>query len=168
MTRKYLLPITLVTSMACAGQVGTTRLAPEALERNAEVRGVVYYQPMLVKLTYSFMTRVDKEGKVVGTAVDKSCIQTIQKEELTVIADLTRPMLIRNASGAFSGAKFSVTLANGLLVSVNAEPTQRLSDVLTASSALVKEFGALGITPDPTGACNAGPLLSAAVRYTIP
>lgn len=153
---------------ACAGQVRTTSVAPTALEAGRSVKGVVVYQPTLVKLTYSFTTRVDKDGKVVGTTAERTCAQTIQKEELTMIADLQRPVLIANASGFLSAAKFSVTVSNGLLASVNAEPTQKASDLLTATSSLVKEIGVLAVPGDPVGACNAGPVLAAIQRVTLP
>jgi hypothetical protein len=121
---------------------------------------------MLAKLTYSFTLRVD-EGKVVGTATDRTCIQSIQKEDLSIIADLERPLVMRNASGLFSATKFSVTLTNGLLARVNAEPTQKLSDVLSATSTLVKELGVLGAPEDSGRVCNAGPVLTAITRATV-
>jgi hypothetical protein len=159
--------IALLTS-ACAGNVKMSRVPAAALEEDREVEGVIVYQPVLVKLTYTFMTRIDKDGKVTGSASEGTCAPVTQKEEVMTVADLDKPMRIRNASGAFSAAKFSVTLSNGLLTSVNAEPTQKLSDLLSATSSLVKEIGALAAPPDQSGACNAGPVLSAISRIRLP
>jgi hypothetical protein len=153
---------------ACAGNVQTSALTPEQLTPGSSHEGVVFFLPHLVKLTYAFTARVDDKGNVVGTAADKGCTSVIQKEEVTMLPDLAHPMLIKNASGLFSAAKFNVTLDKGLLAAVNAEPTQKPSDLLTATAALVKEVGVLGAAPtEDFPVCNASPVLVQAKRTTI-
>ena len=155
----------VLSSVACGGQVRMSRLRPGALDGGKEVTGVIVYQPMLVKLTHSFTVRVDKEGQLIGTSADRTCVQTVQKEELSTIADFSHPMRVRNASGPLSAAKFSVTLANGMVASVNAEPTQKFSDVLSATAAIVTAVGTLAVPS--SAACNSGPVLSVA-RVSVP
>ena len=122
---------------------------------------------MLVKLTYVFTARVDDKGNVVGISANRTCSESNQKEETSIMADFDRPMVIANASGIFSAAKFSVSITNGMLASVNAEPTQKLSDVLTATATLVKEAGALAAPVGAPPSCNSSPILKSITRATI-
>ena len=145
----------------CGGQVRMARIQPPAIGK--EIDGVVVYPPMLLKLTHSFTMLVDKDGKVIGTARDGTCLELRQKEELVVQPDFSQPMRVRNASGWFSAAKFAVTLNNGMLASVNVEPTQKPSDVLSATASLIKEIEAVR-----EGACNAGPALTSVARVSVP
>lgn len=162
-----LLLVALLSVQACAGQVRVSRLQPDALDRVDGVKGVVFYQPMLVKFTHRFTTLVDDKGKVIGSAPG-TCELTIQKEETSVLPDLSQPMVVRNASGWFSSAKFSVSLTNGLLTAVNAEPTQKASELLTALGTAATAFGTLGVPSGTKPACNASPVLSDPVRIRLP
>lgn len=147
--------------IGCAGNVKMTRLAPSALDVvGKSVEGVVVYQPMLVRVTHTYTSRVDSEGRLIGAWQSESCVPVVQKEELVLMANLDRPLLVANASGPFSAAKFSVAVNNGLLTAVNAEPTQKVSDVLSAVSGVVKEVAALGAEGDAGNLCNAGPVVS--------
>ncbi len=152
--------ISMALQLGCAGNVTTKELTPEALKEG--VPGVVYYAPRYVTLVYTFTTRVDANGTVA-----RGCTPVIEKEELSLMPDLKRPMLISNSSGAFSAAKFAVTLENGMLTSINAEPTQKLSDILTTLPALlpgVPRDNALG----SGNACNAGPRLTVGPERLAP
>ena len=75
------------------------------------------------------------------------------------------PDVLTNASGSFSAGKFSVTLDKGLLTGVNAEPTSKASDLLTAAAAVVGTFAAASEAESPT--CNAGPMLVSIRRTAI-
>lgn len=163
-----LLIVALFSIQACTGQVRVSRLQPNALNSTKGVKGVVFYQPMLVKLTHRFTTLVDDKGKVIGSAAAGTCELAIQKEETSVLPDFSQPMVVRNASGWLSSAKFSVSLANGLLTAVNAEPTQKASELLTALGTAATAFGALGDSSSPKPACNASPVLSDPVRVRLP
>ncbi|MDP1889963.1 MAG: hypothetical protein Q8K55_03645 [Gemmatimonadaceae bacterium] len=172
---------TIVSLAACAGNVRMSRLQVDEFDKGKEVRGLIVYQPMLVELTYSYTARVDETGKVLGTSAKQGCLETMLKQEVYLLADLEKPTLIRNASGLFSAAKFNVTLNDGMLTSVNAEPTQKLSDVLTATSSLVSELGVLAkradqrreevdlvrILGDTGFVCNAAPALTSSKRISV-
>jgi hypothetical protein len=155
--------IVVTLQVSCAGNVVTTALPPDALKEGRTIDGVVFYPPQYMKLTYAFTARTDEKGKLLGTAEDKKCVPIVQKEEVSIMPDLSHPLALRNSSGAFSAAKFAVTLSNGMLASVNSEPTQKLSDILTASAALLKEVPGLGVAtlvpPTSIEACNASPRL---------
>jgi hypothetical protein len=161
-----MLPLALV---ACTGQVRTVILPPGPLPAGSTHEGGVAYQPQYVKQTFAYTARVDPQGAVVGSASDATCTPVVQKEDVSLLPDLGRPMLIRNASGALSAAKFSVTLNSGMVASVNAEPTQKPSDLISASSVLLKEAAAVK-TIDGAGArpaCNASPRLVAFERIDL-
>src|SRR6267378_767963 len=163
-SRRCLIPL-IALVVGCAGNVRTELLRPDALVPGRELSGVIVYQPQYVKLTYAFTTRLDDKGKVLGRATDGTCQQLTQREDVVLMADLTKPALIRNSAGWFSAAKFSVTLNNGMLASVNSEPTQKLSDLLTSSAAVIKEAAlALGLVAPSVEACNANPTLVAFQR----
>jgi hypothetical protein len=165
-TLRGLILLSFAVVPGCSGNVQTIAMAPDALKEGTSLQGVVFYQPAYIKLTYAFTARLDKDGKVVGSADEKTCVPLLQKEDVAVMPDLGHPMLIRNASGALSAAKFAVTLNNGMLASVNAEPTQKLSDVLTAAAGILKELPAL--LPLAGGdACNASPRLVRFERVTL-
>lgn len=68
-----LLGSAVLLQLGCAGNVTTTALSPDALKQGNSVRGVVFYPPDYFKLTYAFSARVDKEGKLLGTADDGKC-----------------------------------------------------------------------------------------------
>jgi hypothetical protein len=157
-----------VVFAGCGGHVRTVVLPAPALAPGASFTGVVFYPPQFVKLTYAYTTLVNAQGGVAGSA-GKDCIQAIQKEEVKVLPDLGRPMLMQNASGFFSAARFSVTLDGGMLASVNAEPAQTPSDLVGAAATLVKEAAEFSrvVLTEPKPACNAGPRLVAFERITL-
>ena len=146
--------IVTVLQLGCAGNVRTTVLKADSLTTpGATFDGVVYYAPQLYKLTYEFTARVDDSGRLVG-----GCKSVTEKQEVALMPDLTRPMLLSNSSDAFSAAKFGVALDKGMLASINVEPTQKLSDVLTPLIALIP--GAAAKSSSLADACNAAPKLS--------
>jgi hypothetical protein len=158
-----------VSSLACQGNVKTTALPPDALKVGGSVDGVVFFFPQLVKATYSFMALTDNTGKVVGTAEMHDCRPVLQKEELSILPDFSRPMLLRNHSN-LSFAKFAVTLKDGMLTSVNSEPTQTAAGLLSSGATLLKAStagAAVLATGAPAAACNADPHITKVSKATI-
>jgi hypothetical protein len=152
----------------CAGQVKTVVLPTNGLAPGSTFSGVVFYPPQYVKQTFAFTTLLNSQGVGAGTA-SNDCVPAIQREVIALQPDLGRPMLLQNGSHSLSAARFSVTLDNGMLASVNAEPTQRPSDLLSATSTLVKEIGGI-LLVDPKAAkpaCNASPRLIAFERVEL-
>ena len=168
-TRQAMIVAALLLASGCAGQIRTVVLPASGLAPGTSFNGVVIYQPQYVKQTFAFTTILNAQGVVIGTAADKDCVPTIQREDVVLLPDLSRPMLVQNASNPLSTARFSVTLNNGMLASVNAEPMQKPSDLLAAASTLVKEI--VGITradiKEARPACNASPRLIAFERIEL-
>ena len=163
----------VLAQSGCAGNVRTVALNSKAIDSTGKsVSGVIFYQPGYFKLTHTFRTLV-KDGVVIGTA-GKGCTAQVQKEDVVIMPNLNRPMAVRNASGWLSSAKFSVGLNNGLLSSVNAEPTQKASDIITSAAdaiaSLSPVLGIVSTTSDTAKrvnpACNSGPQLTGFVRWS--
>lgn len=156
------------------GNVTTTVLPIASLSPGSSEPGVIFYPPSYVKVTHSFKTLVDGNGDLLGKAPD-GCMPVIEKEEMLIMADLSKPLRIENNSGQFSAAKFAVTLNNGMLVSVNAEPTQKPSDLLTAMMPGAPKAPTPGLPrtirrPGPAvilQACNAGSEITNFARATL-
>jgi hypothetical protein len=163
-----LAPALFVLLPGCAGNVRTIALAPGALAAGSSHAGVVYYEAQYLKLTYAYTARIDEKSGVVGTADARTCVPIVQKEEVALMPDLTRPMLIRNDAGFLSAARFAVSLKNGMLESVNVDPAERVSGVLSASGAVLKELPDLLRTPAAgTAPCNASPRLVAFEKLAL-
>ncbi len=178
-TTRLLMPAAaLVIAAGCAGQVKTTMLPASAMNPGSTFNGIVFYPPQYVKQTFAFTFLTDEQGTLVGTSPE-DCVPTVQKEEIAVLPDLGRPMLLQNASGWLSSAKFSASLKDGMLASVNAEPTQTMSDLITATSSLAEGVAGVvralktvappvkGGAPKPKPACNANPTLVAFERIAL-
>jgi hypothetical protein len=100
----------------------------------------------------------------------QACTPAVQKQEITVMADYGTPMLVSNHSGLLSGAKFSVSFNNGLLTSVNAEPIQKPSELVSATMPLMTHPAPLLARPGQPRllpACNAGPEVSDFRKATL-
>jgi hypothetical protein len=136
--------------------VNTTVLKAGPLTEGQSHKGVVFYPPTFVRVTYVFSVRIDSLGNVVGTEQGTPpCEPVREKEEVTIMPDLERPMLLRNASSALSGSKFGVTLNNGMLASVNVETTETASQLLTPVGTVLAAAFAVPAAVGPP-ACNAG------------
>lgn len=161
---RYLTLLLVLGLAACSGQVRTLPLDATALKSANGTKGVIVYQPALFKLTYRFTVRVDKDGKV----SEGRCQEAVQKEEFSILPDFSQPLVVRNASGWFSAAKFSATISNGMLASLNAEPTQKPSELLTATNTLVSTLMPAFTPQDGTLLCNASPILAVVERARLP
>jgi hypothetical protein len=164
MPRLALALASTLTMSACAGTVTTSKLSPTA-ERT---KGVIFYAPTYAKMTYAFTAYVDDKGKLVGTAADRACKPTIQKEEVQLVADLEKPYVVNLSSGFFNANKLGVTIANGLLTGVNAESGSKIPELLTAVGTVAQGVAAFGLAPgDTSRACNAAPSLVAFRRISL-
>lgn len=169
---RILAGIAAVLQLSCAGNVTTRVLTPASLNSGTPFEGVVFYPPQYIKLTFAYSALLNDKGEVLGTAEKQTCMAVVQKEEVTLMPDLERPMLMSNSSGLFSAAKFNVTLDKGMLTSINAEPTQKLSDVLTALPGVIPGLSgakseAAVTKAGPTAACNSSPVLMKLSRQSM-
>ena len=165
--------------MGCANQFETRRFDRETWKANEPaVEGVIYYEPQLVKVTYHFTVLQDSDGKVLAeanaAAPSSKCEKMVQKEEIQIVPNFAKPLVLINKPGPFSSGTFAVNLSNGMLTSVNSESKPIGTDVLTALGALASGVGALKAAPTdaklgakdtikPTAlrACNSAPVLTA-------
>ncbi len=125
-TRNRAMALTVASSLvaACSGQIVTQRVADPAMgDPESKIPGVIVYQPAMLAET-SVMTAYVKDGKLVGRATDSppACRQ-VPFEKVVVLPDLARPYVISYVPGIFETNKFGVTLNNGMLAAVNAQPT---------------------------------------------
>jgi hypothetical protein len=151
-----------VSAIACQGNVKTTALPSDALTVGKSVPGVVFFFPQLVKVIYSFTALADATGKIIATSDLHGCRQVFQKEDVSILPDFSRPMLLENNS-PLSFAKFAVTLNNGMLASVNSEPTQSAADLLSSGATLLKASSvglATAMPGPPLTPCNAEPRIT--------
>lgn len=132
------------------------------------VEGIVYYEPRHVKLTYMF-TALVKDGVLVGTADQGRCAKVVQKEEIVMEPNLAEPRVLLNSPGPLSTGKLSVTLANGMISTVNSESASRAPESIKEITTLLKESGLLPLAKAPTNggtpACNASPVIDSKKPY---
>ena len=65
------------------------------------------------RMTHSFTARVNEKGNDVATADgvgDKKCVYAVQKGEIQILQDLTKPRVLQNEPSAFGSGKLGVTL----------------------------------------------------------
>ncbi|WP_155944699.1 hypothetical protein [Pseudoxanthomonas sp. Root630] len=150
----------------CSSKIETVRLQPgtnKAID-GTSIPGVIYYDPMLVKVTYELTQLTDKDKGFLGSSDDNSCKRVVQKQEVVTLPDYANPRAILHKPSWFSSSEFGVTLNNGLLTSVTSKSTPQTAPILEQLVA-VREAGVLnnGIPP-----CNSGPVISRTERYSIP
>jgi len=142
----------------CASHIETVRINPETLQATGSgVKGVVYYEPKLVKVRYEFTQLVDKDKGLLGTSDAGTCRRVIQKEEIITLPDYQNPRAVLHKPSWFSSSEFGVTLNNGMLVSVTSKSTPQTPQILEQVAAL-KDVGLLAAPT--TAACNAGPIIT--------
>ncbi len=126
------------------------------------VKGVIYYEPQLVKVTYSFTIRLDEKGMIVGSAKDNTCVPVVHKQDIVVYPDYNRPRALIYKPSWFASGKFGVTLKDGLLGGINVESTPQLPQILEAAPKALEPFGI--VTPT---LCNAAPEITSTERIRI-
>jgi len=151
-----------VTFAGCASRIETVRIDPVTLKVTGPgVEGVVYYEPMLVKLRYEFTQLVDKDKGLIGSSDEGTCRRVLQKEEIVTLPDYENARAILHKPSWFSAAEFGATLNNGMLVSVTSKSTPQTAPILEQLVA-AKTAGIL-LAPSIAG-CNAGPAISSKER----
>lgn len=145
---------------ACATRFESVRLEPATLEpKGGKVAGVIVYEPRLVCLTWHFTAR--KEGEEIKE-YQPSCEPIVQKQEIQLMPDLRKPLAIVHKPSMFASGSLSVTIANGMLASLNAENTPLTAEILEQLVAAAQAAPSIaGLVP--TGArkaCNAAPQLT--------
>lgn len=131
-----------------------------------QVEGLVYYEPHQVLVTYEFTALTDK-GNLIGTAADKACVPIIQKQEIVVEPNFAEPRVLLNKPSPFSSNKLSVTLSNGMIVSLNSESTPKMPELIKEVTGFAKEAGVIpfvGKAPSPP-ACNAAPVIKSKIPF---
>lgn len=160
--------IMFLVVFGCANQFQTSRFDMDKWEpKGNAVNGVIYYEPQLVKITYTFTTLVDEKGNILGTAADGACERMIQKEEISVQPNYSEPRILINKPSLFASGKLGVTLNNGMLASVNSESTPLLPEII-GQIAKLKEVSMLAVPGKVGAACNAAPVITSIQRQEVP
>lgn len=160
MKKKLFLIVSVLATCGCASTFQTQKFdAINWKPIGNGVEGVIYYEPQQVVVTYKFTILLDKDKNVIGSSEDSSCIEVIQKQELVIEPNFKDPRVLINKPSNFSNSKFSVTLSNGMLVSVNSESTPKATELIKEVTVLAKEASFLPLQTGGNPACNAGPLI---------
>ena len=161
MTRLPLLIVAFVVA-GCANRF-ETRPYDETIDAKA-IEGIIYYEPRLVKLTYSFSVLTDKDGAVRRSASGENCLPLIQREEITTLPNYAKPRVLINKPSNFSTGKLGVTLDKGLLTGVNTENSPPAAAAITAvgtvAAAVLPVWSADMGRENGGTACNAAPILT--------
>ena len=158
MSYKLLFLALFVAISGCASHIETVKVNPETLEIVGDgIKGVIYYEPKLVKVRYEFTQLVDKKKGLIGTSLNGKCEQVIQKEEIITLPDYQNPKAILHKPSSFSSAEFGVSLNKGMLVSVTSKSTPQTAPILE-QIVKGKEAGILAVSGKRT--CNAGPVIT--------
>lgn len=158
MFRCTLFAVFAVAMAGCASHIETVRIDPTTLEvAGPKVEGVVYYEPMLVKLRYEFTQRIDKDKGLIGSSDKGTCRQVVQKEEVVTLPDYQNARAIVHKPSWFS----SVALNNGMLVSVTSKSPPQAAPILEQ---LVAGKAAYILIAPSVNECNAGPVISSKER----
>ena len=172
---RRLIAAILVPAMAsgCSGRVVTQRLNETQMQNSeAKMSGVVVYQPALLA-EVSVMTTYVSDGKLVGRATDSppACMQ-VPSEKVVMLPDLARPYLIAYEPGPFETNKFGVTLNNGMVAAVNAQPTMAppaVPNILPSGvSSVAGAANPIGFLVTEPRSQSSGRLYSAAMRDELP
>lgn len=117
------LAVVALAAAGCTGHVETQKLSDAAMT-NTEKRlpGIVYYQPALFA-EKSLKTTLIVNGKPAGSSADSppACMP-VAFEKVVTLPDLKNPYLIAYEAALFETNKFGVSLNNGMLAAVNADP----------------------------------------------
>jgi hypothetical protein len=168
----------------CAGKMSTQRVGSNQIDNPEQtIGGVVFYQPALFAET-TVRTTLISDGKLVGRSSDSppACSE-VTVERVLLMPDLAKPYRINYEPGLFETNRFGVTLTNGMLAAVNAQPSSEvpklpIPGVQTLASTVNPGFALVGggqeafVVPaqgrtNPT-ACNDGPVVIGYRRLVIP
>lgn len=156
--------------VACSSTFVTSRFDKTKWAPTGQaVEGIVYYEPRQVIVTYEFTALTDKEGKLIGTAIEGKCKKILQKQEIMIEPNFDEPMVLLNRPSPFSTSKLSVSLSNGMITNINSESTPQIQELIKAVAsvaAVVAPFMAPAPgTPTEKVACNAAPVIASKEQY---
>ena len=155
--------IASVIVLACAGcatKFESKRLDKAKWEKGEGIDGVIYYEPRLMCVTWKFTAFVKDD---VLKLKEPACEPIVEKQEIHLMADLTKPVALIHKPSKFASGSLAVTISDGLLTTLNSVNTPLTADLLgkiaeigTAAGGLLlrrTEPGVIG----PGTACNAAP-----------
>lgn len=123
----------LLALLGCSGEVSMMRLNLANVKEDQKIKGVVVYLPRLVRATYAMTQYKDDGGRI-----SSECTQ-VRFDKLDVVPDTTAPYAIVYRPELFSTHKFSVSVSNGLLTTINTESESAVAKTLeTLASAAQK------------------------------
>jgi len=149
--------------LACAGcatKFESKRLDKAKWEEGKGIDGVIYYEPRLMCVTWEFTAFVKDD---VFKLKEPACKPTVQKQEIHMMADLTKPVALIHKPSMFASGKLEVTISDGLLTSLNSENTPLTAELLGKITELGTAAGAFvaptqsKVGEGETAACNAAP-----------
>lgn len=173
MIRTFFLVIGIVGLLgACSSNIAVGEFSGYETPPGKTLPGITFYEPALFVVEYSYTQYVDPQTKEIGTL---PCQPILQKTELRVLPDFEQKRIILNRPSIFSSTEFSVTLKDGMLVSVGSKASAGGTDFLSklvGKDALIggpilhsidlPDDGAPGMpgAADAIKACNASPGVS--------
>jgi hypothetical protein len=123
----------------------------------------LYYGPAVMLVTTRLTLAIDKVGAEACELAKDTC-RAIEKQKLQLWPDFAAAVALENATAPLGNSKFAVTLNHRLLVSVNAENTSTLPELVTAAAGIATAatpLVALSGEPETKSpalpACTAGP-----------
>jgi hypothetical protein len=156
--------VAAVLLTGCGGGVYTMKADPQ----QRSWPGVLVYQPRLMRATYEYTKLKDDAGRIVGSA-GRECA-AVRYDDVEVHPDYTTPYVLGYAPGLVGKQTFSLTLADGMVASVNAESDPQIVELLGALTTAVEKAAPVFLPPAAAGtimsapsggapACNAAPRL---------
>ena len=157
----------------CGGRVYTMKADPQ----QRSWPGVLVYQPRLMRATYEYTKLKDDAGRIVGAA-GRECT-AVRYDDVEVHPDYATPYVLGHAPGLVGKQTFSVTLAEGMVTSINAQSDPQIVELLGAVTNAVEKTAPVFFPPAAVGtimsapsggtlACNAVPRLQELVPLPLP
>lgn len=131
-SKSIVVSLCVLSFTGCAGNLYTV-INPTLSGTDKKVDGIITYQPVNVIELYKTTVYVDeKTGNATGSLSDGGCIE-VKKTKFSTRADYNKPQLVGYAPGILDKNKFTLTLKDGVIASVNSEsdPTSALNDIAT-------------------------------------
>ncbi len=135
----------LVALPGCMHKVQTGRLDQTdgwAIQGNKTIDGVLFYEPAQVVVRREF-TRFELNG-IIPLGTDGNpvvCTRVVEREEIVLLPDLTKPVALLNKPSWFASGKMEVQLSSGMLQSLNTDSNPELAEIVTALKG--------GVAPEP-------------------
>ena len=163
---KKLVVLCFLFLFACTGGFQTSKLDQNTWQVKQTINGIIYYEPHMVKVTYEYTTLVDANGKLIGTASEGKCRQSVQKEELSIQPDFSNPRILTYKAPMLSSGQFGVTLNNGMITSINIQTTSVVQTGLEAIASVASSGVVPKVYRSELPACNAEPVITSIVNFS--